>query len=259
MTVHELVFFDIDGTLLNDQNQIPESTRQAVRMLQENGVHTAIATGRNPSSFEWVREELNINSYVSINGQYVVYEGKMIYENPMAIDSLEQISQFADEAGHAIAYFNHAEIAVTQEAHPVITAGFSSINLPYPNVDKAFFRHSPVYQGNLFVTVDEQAHYEKQFPHFRFVRWHEHVVDILPLGSSKAVGIHHLLKAIGVENRKCIAFGDGLNDIEMLTTIGTGIAMGNAVPEAKRAADLVTTSSSEDGIWNGLKQLGYPL
>ena len=50
-------------------------------------------------------------------------------------------------------------------------------------------------------------------------------------------------------------FGDGLNDIEMFKCAGTAVAMGNALPEVKKHADIITTHVDEDGVWNGLKQL----
>lgn len=67
-----MVFFDIDGTLLNEDKVIPDSTKKAVRLLQEKGVHTVISTGRVPKMFYWIQKELNISSFISMNGQYVV-------------------------------------------------------------------------------------------------------------------------------------------------------------------------------------------
>jgi len=254
---HEMVFFDIDGTLLDNKHQIPESTKQAVQLLQDKGVYTAIATGRSPATFEWVREALNIHSYVSLNGQYVVFEGTTVHENPINAEQLGEVAAFAANAGHAMAFINHHEVAVSAQLHPVVEAGFASVGMAYPPVDSQFFLHSPVHQGNIFLPIADQLSYEEQFPQFRFLRWHEHAVDILPLGVSKAIGIHHLLQAAGIDEQNCMAFGDGLNDVEMLSLVGTGVAMGNAVEEAKQVASYVTTSSSDNGIWNGIKYLGY--
>jgi hydroxymethylpyrimidine pyrophosphatase-like HAD family hydrolase len=64
-----------------------------------------------------------------------------------------------------------------------------------------------------------------------------------------------MIARLGFELQDVYAFGDGLNDIEMLKAVGTGVAMGNGVPEAKEVADYITTDVSEDGIWNGLKKL----
>ncbi|MFC9778747.1 Cof-type HAD-IIB family hydrolase [Paenibacillus chitinolyticus] len=250
-----IVFFDIDGTLLDETKQIPASTRKAVRLLQEQGVYTAIATGRVPSMFKDVREELGISSYVSINGQYVLFEGREIYTNPMDPAKLAELVRAADELGHPLAYCGHPEIRVSS-SHPHVKESYDNLKLPCPEADPEFYKHSAVFQGHLFCDAESEKLYAERYPHFQFIRWHEHALDVLPAGSSKAIGIQEMLKAVGIPNENCYAFGDGLNDIQMLTGVGTGIAMGNAAPEAKAAADLVTDSCSEDGILKGLVRVG---
>ena len=64
-----------------------------------------------------------------------------------------------------------------------------------------------------------------------------------------------MIDRLGFDLKDVYAFGDGLNDLEMLKAVGTGVAMGNGVPEAKEIADYITTDVSENGIWNGLKNL----
>ena len=75
-------------------------------------------------------------------------------------------------------------------------------------------------------------------------------------GVSKAVGICELVKRLDRDISNTIAFGDGRNDIEMLETVGLGIAMGNAVIEAKDVADYVTDRIENKGIVKALKKYG---
>lgn len=252
----KIVFFDIDGTLLNGRKEIPPSAKTAVRLLQEKGIYTAIATGRIPGSFERIRDELNIRSYVSINGQYVVFEGEPIRANPMNPERLEQLAELAAGNGHPMAFCSQSQVGVTHLEHPLIKPNYGAANKTPPVVDGAFFKKQPVYQCNLFLKKEDERIYNERFPEFRLIRWHESAVDVLPAGISKAVGMKLLLEATGIRNEHCYAFGDDLNDVEMLASAGTGIAMGNAVPEALAAADLVTTSCEEDGIRNGLVMAG---
>ena len=80
------MFFDIDGTLLDQNKKMSDSTKKAIEKLKENGVFVAIATGRAPFMFENLRKEIDIDSFVSFNGQYVVFENEVIYKNPMQTD-----------------------------------------------------------------------------------------------------------------------------------------------------------------------------
>jgi Cof subfamily protein (haloacid dehalogenase superfamily) len=252
----KIVFFDIDGTLLTEEKVIPESTKRAVQMLQERGIHTAIATGRSPHMFQWVLQELHIDSYVSMNGQYVVFEGQEAFSNPMEHKTLTGLLHMAESKGQALAFCNHQKIKVSKENNPLALSSYTSLKLDYPPVDRDFYKKSPVYQGHLFCDSQDEHMYIKRFPGCNFIRWHEYAVDILPKGCSKAVGIRKLLDVIGINNENCYAFGDGLNDLEMLSYVGTGIAMGNADPKVKAVADFITSSCYEDGIFNGLIELG---
>lgn len=154
------------------------------------------------------------------------------------------------------AYCSYHDYKFSEINHPFIEASFDSLMMAYPEVDGNFFKNWSIYQGHLYCDQNNKQLYVERFPEFSFVKWHDYAYDILPKGASKAVGIHKLLEVLNIQHDHCFAFGDGLNDIEMLSTAGTGIAMGNAVPEAKAAADVVTTSSSNNGILNGLIEVG---
>jgi Cof subfamily protein (haloacid dehalogenase superfamily) len=251
-----IVFFDIDGTLLDETKVIPDSTKKAVRLLQEKGIHTVIATGRVPKMFYWIQKELNIDSFVSMNGQYVVFDGQEIYANPINPELLQSISTMTASKGHALAYCSQDDFMVSEGNHPFIESSFDSLMMSYPKVDEGYYKNRPIYQGHLYCNGGDEHLYVDHFPDFNFVKWHDFAYDFLPKGASKAVGIHKLLEHLDIKNENSFAFGDGLNDLEMLTMIGTGIAMGNGVPEAKAAADLITTTSSNHGILNGLIQVG---
>ncbi|WP_040205781.1 Cof-type HAD-IIB family hydrolase [Neobacillus jeddahensis] len=252
----QIVFFDIDGTLLTDDKIIPQSTKKAIQLLQAQGIYTAIATGRVSNMFYWVQKELNMESYVSMNGQYVVFEGQQVYANPIGREILDSLAAMAHKNGHALAYFNHQDYRVNKQNHPLIETSFDSLLMPYPEVDENFYKQESIYLGHLYCESKDEQIYKESFPTLNLLKWHDNAYDILPIGASKAVGISKLLENFDIPVENSFAFGDGLNDLEMLATVGTGIAMGNAVPEAKAAADLITTSSSEDGILNGLIEVG---
>ncbi|MCR5330899.1 MAG: Cof-type HAD-IIB family hydrolase, partial [Lachnospiraceae bacterium] len=82
------------------------------------------------------------------------------------------------------------------------------------------------------------------------------VVEIVPKGMSKAVGMEHVCELLGIPKEDCYAVGDSMNDLEMFEAAGHAIAMGNAMPAAKAAAEWVTTGIHEDGILNAMMHYG---
>ena len=80
--------------------------------------------------------------------------------------------------------------------------------------------------------------------------------EIIPKGIDKGRGMKLVCDYYGIDLKDTIAFGDSMNDYEMLKTAGTGVAMGNACEQLKAAADLVCESVQEDGIYHALKRMG---
>jgi len=252
----KIVFFDIDGTLYDENKQLPETAKRALAILKENGVFVAIATGRAPFTFESLRKELDIDSFVCFNGQYVVFEKKVIYKNPLSIVEMERLVTFSQEHNYPIVFMDDEMMKGTALHHPQINNSIvDSLKLSYPEMDLNFYKERDIYQALIFSEEKDDMLYHGSFPNLRFIRWHEYSTDVLPAGGSKAEGIKRMVHQLGLQMKDVYAFGDGLNDIEMLKAVGTGIAMGNALEEVKEAADIVTTSVEEDGIWNGLKKL----
>jgi Cof subfamily protein (haloacid dehalogenase superfamily) len=250
---NNIVFFDIDGTLLDSNKRIPESTKQAVEKLKQNDIYVAIATGRAPFMFEDIRNELGINSYVSFNGQYVVFEGETIYNHSLEQGELANLYRHTSEHNHPMIFMNEKKMRATEGNHPHITKSLGSLQCNYPEVDPNFFENHKIYQALLFCEEDQEDVFKTTHDVFHYVRWHDYSCDVLPGGGSKAVGVQKLMEAAGLTQSNSYAFGDGLNDLEMLREIGTGIAMGNSVPALKHVADYTTDHVDNDGIMNGLR------
>lgn len=86
--------------------------------------------------------------------------------------------------------------------------------------------------------------------------WHKWAIDVYPPTGGKANGIKEFIKKHGLAREDTIVFGDAQNDIEMIKFAGIGVAMGNAYPETKKVADMVTDDCEHDEVYNGLKKLG---
>ncbi|WEG11754.1 Cof-type HAD-IIB family hydrolase [Pullulanibacillus sp. KACC 23026] len=252
----KIVFFDIDGTLLNQHKKLPVSAMKAVAKLQEAGIYTAIATGRAPFMHQHIRQELGIQSYLSYNGQYVRVGDKEIYKNPFKIQDMDHLLELAESHQHPLAYLGSEQMGANQKNHPFILTSFESLKHPAPAYHPHFYKENEIYQALLFFEKEDVPTYLDDHHVFDTIQWHEHSMDVIPKGGSKAKGIHAMLSYLGIAPEEAVAFGDGLNDIEMLKFVGHGIAMGNAVQAAKEAARDVTKPVDQDGIAFGLQKLG---
>lgn len=252
-----LIFFDIDGTLVDGDKKVPITTKEAIFRLKELGHEVAIATGRAPFMFEWLRKELDIDTYVSFNGQLVVVKDEVIYRNPLKKEALYALTKAAEKNNHPIIYVSLHGMGATVPHHDFILTSLDSLGLTdRGDYDPGYFMERDIFQSMIFLQEPEETHYEREFKDFRFIRWHPLSVDIDPVEGSKAKGIEKMMEFLGYPKDRLYAFGDELNDIEMLSFVPNSMAMGNGHPIAKKTAKYVTKSVSEDGIYHGLKLLG---
>jgi Cof subfamily protein (haloacid dehalogenase superfamily) len=250
---YKIVFFDIDGTLVNEEKQIPADTIEAVKELQKRGTPVVIATGRAPYFFQPICERLNVHSYVSLNGAYVVFEDQPIYKKTIAHASLEALVNHAAKHNHSLIFQGHEAFYTNSESHPFVLEAVSSLKVDLPGYDSEFWKKSDIYQVFLLCQAEDEHLY---VPDLRMIRWHRTAMDVLPLDGSKALGITAMLEYLNIAPEEAVAFGDGLNDIEMLKYVGLGIAMGNSCEELKPYADFITTDVDANGIRNGLRYAG---
>lgn len=253
---YKIVFFDIDGTLLDEEKKLPEDAVGAIRKLKESGVEPVIATGRAPYFFQPIAEKLGIDSWVSLNGAYVVYRGEEVYQRTIPLEDLEKLVELSTRQGHPLVFEGKHNYYASEEGHTAVFDSIESLKVKHPEVNPSFWRTESVYQVFLHCESHEEHAYPGELPNLRFVRWHKNAMDVLTSAGSKADGIQALLTSLGIKPEEAVAFGDGLNDKEMLELVGLGIAMGNSHEQLLPFADYVTTRVDEGGVRNGLVYAG---
>lgn len=251
---YKIVFFDIDGTLVNDEKQIPDSTKEAIDQLHQKNVEVAIATGRSPFHLQHIAEELGIQSYVCYNGSYAVYKGEVLHKVSITKPNLQRLQDHAAKLDHALVYSSAEACFSNLDEHPAVLDSFTSLKVDAPRYNPNYWQETEIFQAMVYCQEHEEHHYE-EIDSLSFVRWHQYSMDVLPSGGSKAIGISKMLEYLGFARSEAVAFGDGLNDKEMLSFVGMGIAMGNAHDQVKPFAKITTKHVDDQGIWHGLKQI----
>ncbi|USG63815.1 Cof-type HAD-IIB family hydrolase [Brevibacillus ruminantium] len=252
---YKIVFFDIDGTLLNTAHSIPPYTKEAVRQLKANGVQVAIATGRAPYHLRPIAQELDIDTFVSFNGSYVIADGKQISHTPLPLETLAALEQAASANNHPMVFLGPETCYANAEQHPEVIDSFRFLRLSPPDAHPRYWETTPIYQAFLYCKAHEEQRYTAGAHRVSYVRWHPNVMDVLPQNGSKARGIEAVLRYYGLRPEQAVAFGDGLNDREMLSYVGMGVAMGNAHDEVKPLAKRITRHVDDNGIYHGLREL----
>lgn len=251
--------FDIDMTLLDHKDfKIPDSAYRALDRLRER-YYIVLATGRDlDSKFSSGLEELvHPDAVIHLNGTKITVGGKLIYEHCMDRELVKRLLQFAEGREFAIGLTTGTEDYYVNPqyvtAHDMFRWGESSRNYQDPwellhqKVRTLTYIGAP--PGAKLV---EEAFEEVKLPMFSSNTG----ADIIELAASKAEGLKRLCAYYGVQMKDTVAFGDSMNDFEIIQAAGIGVAMGNALGELKAAADYVTTAVGEDGIWNACVNLG---
>jgi hypothetical protein len=260
--VKKAIFFDIDGTLLGSRGRneyfVPAGAMEAVARARDNGHLVAICSGRQERFIQKMFHGF-FSSYIAMNGTHVVVEGKTVLQRFFPLQKILGIMRHFDPYGASYNFVGNEHgwgRNLSREAVDMLDRVY---NLDDYVVTE--WKPEEVRAGAIDFVFRDHDHYERCRPAFTG----NMVLNLHPSGLSgdlsfpehdKASAIRVFCRYAGIDLADTVAFGDGYNDVTMLKTAGIGVAMGNGVPPAKDAADLITDGICENGIENGLRRLG---
>ena len=262
MTLPALIACDVDGTLFDENETITPRTRDAVRAAVAAGAQFVVATGRPP---RWIRPVVEALGFAPIavcaNGA-VLYDpayDRVVSARTLPVDALAELAELATRvipgAGLAVE-------RIGERAHDTATPQFISspgyehawLNPDNTEVSiddllsapaiKLLIRKAGARSADMAAELAKHVGIEGDITYST----NNGLVEIVPLGISKASGVEEIAKPQGITSDEVVAFGDMPNDVPMLLHAGHGVAMGNAHPEALAAADEVTAPNTEDGV-----------
>lgn len=251
----KIIFFDVDGTLRGfAEKGIRPSVYRAIEKARSQGVLCFVATGRHPLEIEEenLLGELQFDGYIYLNGSYCVDEnGEVVYQNPIDPSQLEKLLEMKKDHDFSILIMEPDRMYI-DSCTPLVEHMQKLINTRVPPIvpDLRPSLKKTICQIILIGKIDVLEDMMPQLPLCAPNVWFEgaDAMDINPVGGNKCNGIRKVLEYYGIDAKDAVSIGDGLNDVEMLGMVGTGVAMGNACEEAKQAAKYVAPHVDDDGL-----------
>lgn len=258
----KLLFFDIDGTLVDGKTQtIPESAKEGIKLTHEKGNKIFINTGRCKSFIPACLKEIPIDGYCYACGSHIEYHDQVLFEKYVSKEDMMYIRD-ALKAADIQGIFQGPEYCY-----------FGDYEKLYDNLAKFMEMYKRDYHAeyrsmeeddmviNKLVTFRvEHCLYdefvEKLNDKYQLIDNGGGFTEILPLPYTKASCMDFLMEYFGVTSDDCYVFGDSPNDLPMMTHIKNSIALGDGYDEVKEVSGYVTTPLLKDGIYVALKHYG---
>ena len=247
----KIIFFDIDGTLIDiNSRKISERTLKTLIQLKERGYILCLSTGRAPLTvprFEGWEPDV----FLTFNGSYCYNGDQVIYKNPISTEDVKKIVKNAASISRPVSAATPEKITANgRDVDLVDYFALAKLNVDVSDDFDEMIENSEVYQIMCGGRESEYPALLRDVPNAKIAAWWDRAVDIIPADSGKGVGIEKVLAYYHLKKSEALAFGDGKNDIDMLQTVGVGVAMGNALDEVKAAADDVCGHAADDGVYH---------
>lgn len=257
------VFSDIDGTLLNDQHMMTENTRLSIQSLLQKDIKFVLVSGRSPSGIYSVLNKYKFNCpIIAYSGSIILDENKnIIYEKGMTIEAATKIIDFIKKSNFNLTLnlFSFDDWITENRNNPEVkeeekASCIESIEGDINSLKEGQMVHDILCMCHPDEIFDIEEKISKKFPEFTVVKSSKTYLEIMMNGVNKANAVSHLCKMWNIDMKDVLAFGDNYNDVEMLESVGHGIAMGNAPESIKNRIKNATLDNNHDGLAFALKK-----
>ncbi|NMC56222.1 MAG: HAD family phosphatase [Eubacteriaceae bacterium] len=260
----KLAAFDIDDTLLNKDNELPESTLETLQKAHKNGVIITLVSGRAyPSAYK-------IAQKLSFNVPIICYNGAMIKEadnsTPIFISNVEQ------EIVHQMVDYCHKYglyLQIYDEQDNIVVEKINEKTLADPDYYNTGCREAGDFNKLKNINTPKMMIFDKPDNIVRlqaelqsifrerlyFTQSKSHLLEMMAPGVNKAVSLARFAESLSLSSCEVMACGDNANDIEMVKWAGVGVAVANATPELKAVADYVCKYERSDGVAEAIEKL----
>lgn len=256
-----LIASDMDGTLLDEHSEVPPETYDLILALREKGVHFAASSGRRFDRlcqfFAPVRDKMD---FVAANGAQVYADGELVDREVFSHLGIRRLAKTVGkfESLHMALFDDEKSFLLDDEDKFV-----REIDKDLPNAERIWYLPGPdvsilkisIYCEDGHVMDYAYALSRELGDEFLFAPSGTHWIDALQRGVNKATGIEQVMAHHGITRDEVMAFGDSMNDYEIIRFVGTGCAMANGRPALKAVANRVIGYNYDQAVQDEMRKL----
>jgi len=256
---YRLIALDLDDTLLDENSSISHRNKKALQKAMQKGIRITLATGRMFRSTARYARELGIDlPLITYHGALIcgLEDKEPCYYRPVEHEvSLEVVEECQKKGYHVNLYLEDSLYIKEHNEYSRYYGTISSVDM-VPVGDLREYLQQEKKSPTKITLIDWEDRLDEWAVHLQEkYRGRLKVMGSLPYfleithpGATKGQALELLSQQLHIPRKEIVAFGDSYNDVDMVEYAGLGVAVGNARPPVKEAADLVTSSHSEDGV-----------
>jgi len=257
--IYKLIAIDMDGTLLSNEKQISSANYDAIQQAKENGVKVVLASGRPLVGFKKYLEQLDLISEddyaVAFNGALVQTAdgGEIISKKTLTLGDYKDLYKLSKELKVNIHALTETSVIAPKDTmytreeaamNGIPTEIIAVEDVPSDTtIVKVMYVDAPEILDEIIQNIPEEVSSK-----YTIVRSAPFYLEFLDKSVNKGTGVAALAKKLNIKQEEVICIGDAGNDIHMIKYAGLGVAMGNAFPEVKKAANFITKTNEQDGV-----------
>ena len=256
-----LIASDMDGTLLDEHSEVPPETYDLILALREKGVHFAASSGRRFDRlcqfFAPVRDKMD---FVAANGAQVYVDGELVDREVFSHLGIRRLAKTVGkfESLHMALFDDEKSFLLDDEDKFV-----REIDKDLPNAERIWYLPGPDV-SILKISINCEDGHVMDYAYalsrelgdeFLFAPSGTHWIDALQRGVNKATGIEQVMAHHGITRDEVMAFGDSMNDYEIIRFVGTGCAMANGRPALKAVANRVIGYNYDQAVQGEMRKL----
>lgn len=257
----KIIASDMDGTLLDENGQVPPETFDLILALRERGVRFVASSGRRYDRlcdfFSPVKDRMD---FVASNGAQVFADGVQIDREVYSHLAIRRLAK-------TVAMFPNMHLALFDRTKSYLLDDedkfVREVDKDLPNVERIYELPSPqvsIIKASIFCddgnVMDNAYVLQRELGGlFTFAPSGSSYIDAMQPGISKASGIAQVMEYHGIDASEVMAFGDAMNDYEIIRFVGTGCAMANGRPALRAVADRVIGSNVEHAVQSEMRRV----